>query len=316
LVAADTEMQRRQAVRQMAGALSELYEGWRARLVAAMAHTEAAIDFSDEPLPENLAAQIEADLRELREEIEAHLADGHRGERLREGVSIAILGRPNVGKSSLLNKLAGRDAAIVSDIAGTTRDIVEVHLDLGGLPVSLSDTAGIRDAEGEIEREGVVRSRSAAARADFRVIVVDASCAGNWQGDGLAELDEFGGENTMVIVNKVDLMPGEPPPEVGGLPVWPISCKSGAGIDALVAALTAAVVERYGYAETPVPTRARHRLALESCRNALERALDATGIELGAEDLRLGARELGRITGRVDVEELLDVVFRDFCIGK
>ncbi|MCE9648063.1 MAG: tRNA uridine-5-carboxymethylaminomethyl(34) synthesis GTPase MnmE [Parvibaculum sp.] len=308
LIDAETEAQRRQALRQMEGALGQLYESWRGRLIRILAYAEAEIDFADEELPGDLLWRLGPEIEALASEIQSHLDDGRRGERLRDGVEVAIVGPPNVGKSSLLNRLAGRDAAIVSDEAGTTRDVLEVRLDLGGVPVALADTAGLREAEGSVEKEGIRRGLAKAHSADLRLVMVAAKRGGGVEGD--FELAQPG---DLRIVNKTDVGGG-----VEG--ALPISALSGEGIEALLATLTERVTALFGASENPVITRARHREGLEACGRELERALaglrdDRSG-ELVAEDLRLAARSLGRITGRVDVEDLLDVVFRDFCIGK
>ena len=248
----------------------------------------------------------------LQAEIATHLGD-RRGERLRDGLHVAIIGPPNAGKSSLLNLLARRDAAIVSETAGTTRDVIEVHLDLGGWPVVLADTAGLRESEDAIEQEGVRRARARAAAADLRLLVLDAS--GDWK----AAMQSITGSTEgwdpardIVVVNKVDLVPVEP-----GIDMAPLSASSGAGLPALLARLerSAGRLMDDGAAAPPL-TRARHREALAEAHDALGRALVAPEIALAAEDLRLALRAIGRITGTVRVEELLDVIFRDFCIGK
>jgi len=316
LVDAETEAQRHQALKQMDGALTKVYENWRARLIAAGAHVEATIDFSDEDLPEDLVAGAATALQSLINEIDAHLDDDRRGERLRDGFTIAILGEPNAGKSSLLNQLARRDAAIVSEHAGTTRDVIEVHLDLHGYPAVLADTAGVRDGQDAIEMEGVRRSLERARDADFKLVVVDGT---DWP-----ELDApvrgLIDDRSLIVFNKCDLDCPPPPERASGRPVIPVSSLTGDGLGRLLAVLEAEIRERYKPGENPAITRARHREALVACRAALERAIgglrQVTAVELVAEDLRLAARELGRITGRVDVEDLLDVVFRDFCIGK
>lgn len=311
LIDAETEGQRRQALRQMEGALGKIYDGWRGRLIKLLAHAEAEIDFADEDLPDGLLARAGRELSVLAHEIQNHLDDGHRGERLRDGVEVAIVGPPNVGKSSLLNRLAGREAAIVSDEAGTTRDVLEVRLDLAGVPVTLADTAGLRQGQGAVEKEGIRRGLARASSADLRLVMVAPDAQGHLEGDF-----ELARSGDLKILNKSDR--GFDGPLDEGLIL--ISALSGEGIDELIAALTAKVGSLFGASENPVITRARHREGLADCAEALARA--EHGLKAGldpalvAEDLRIAMRALGRITGRVDVEDLLDVVFRDFCIGK
>ncbi|MBF0251989.1 MAG: tRNA uridine-5-carboxymethylaminomethyl(34) synthesis GTPase MnmE [Alphaproteobacteria bacterium] len=318
LIEAETEAQRRQALRQSEGQLGRLYDGWRGALIRAAAHFEAELDFSDEELPEDLHVAVVDDVRALHTAILAHLADGHRGERLRDGVRLAIIGPPNAGKSSLMNALARREAAIVSDTAGTTRDVVEVHLNLGGYPLLVADTAGLRESGDDVEREGVRRARAWAESADLRLAVFDGSALPRLDPETLALLRT----DTIVAVNKADAAGAAIPGAIGGYPVVALSVRTGQGMDALLDDLTRRVAGRCrADAEGPAPTRARHREALVRTAEALRRFLarenpQHLGAELEAEDLRLAARELGRITGRVDVEDLLDVIFRDFCIGK
>ena len=317
LIAAETEAQRRQALRQLGGELGRLTEAWREQLIRALAHAEAEIDFPDEDVPGGLIAALGPPLTAVAGEIRRHLADQRRGERLREGLSIAIVGPPNAGKSSLLNRLARREAAIVSAAAGTTRDIVEVQLDLGGYPVILADTAGLRDLEGggsahdEIEREGMRRARARAEAADLKVLVLDAT-----QPAIDPAVRALADANTLAVANKTDL--AATVPDLPGQRVYGLSAKTGAGLDGFIAALTGEVAARLASADTaaPVITRARHREALADCVAALDRAAAGTGSELIAEDLRLATRALGRITGRVGVEDVLDLIFREFCIGK
>jgi len=310
LVAAETDQQRRQAMQQMDGALHRLYEDWRTVGLRALAHLEAAIDFPDEDLPAGLDHEVRTGISELQGEIAAHL-DDRRGERLRQGITIAIIGPTNAGKSSLLNLLARRDAAIVSETAGTTRDVIEVHLDLGGWPVVLADTAGLRATADAIEQEGVRRARARARSADLRLLVLDASC--DWKG-AMRELtrasDHWNPARDIVVVNKVDLA------AVDAAGVVALSAKSGAGLADLLERLqrSAGVLMEEG--GPPPLTRARHREALMEAHAALGRALIAPEVALSAEDLRLAMRAIGRITGTVRIDELLDVIFRDFCIGK
>jgi tRNA modification GTPase len=312
LVNAETEAQRRQALRQLRGELGALYDRWRQQLMRALAHIEAYIDFPDEDLPTSLAEQTKSTLSAVAGEIAGHLQDKRRGERLRDGISVVILGPPNVGKSSLLNALAGRPAAIVAATAGTTRDVIEVQLDLAGYPVTVADTAGLRDSRDEIESEGVRRAKVRAGEADIKILMTDGS---GYQHIA-PELAGLADDDALLTINKCDLLEHEPHVMLCGRPTFAISARTGAGLDKLLAALTEAVIERAGLSESPSLTRERHRLALDACVECLRRALAAPATELLAEDLRLAVRALGRITGRVDVEDLLDIIFREFCIGK
>ena len=312
LVAAETEAQRHQALAQMEGGLHRLYEGWRARLMALRANVEAAIDFSDQELGEDPLAAAATGLAALEAEVAAHLDDARRGERLREGFCIAIVGAPNAGKSSLLNRLSGRDAAIVSTRAGTTRDVVEVRLDLGGWPLTLADTAGLRESRDEIESEGVRRALARAASADLSLVVFDGALWPEADGQSLALL----GDDALAVLNKTDLLSGPTPAAVGNNPGLGVSCLTGAGIDVLLETLAEEIARRYPAGGAATLTRARHRQAVVECREALARAVAGPADERLAEELRLGAHALGCITGRVDVESMLDLVFRDFCIGK
>ena len=307
LAAAETEAQRRQALRQLDGHLGALYRGWGERLLRLLAHLEAAIDFPDEDLPPEIEARVAAETVELAAEIARHLADGHRGERLRDGIAVAIVGPPNAGKSSLLNQLVRREAAITSPIAGTTRDVIEVAIDLGGYPVVLADTAGLRDSADLVEQEGLRRAVARAEAAELRLFVFDARCPADAKGAA-----QWPGPDTLLVANKIDLVADR-----GGLPpgALALSALTAEGVAELVAALAARIAETYDIA-APLLSRARHREALESTAKALRRSLDAGLSELRAEDLRLAWRSLGRVTGRVDVEDLLDVIFADFCLGK
>lgn len=310
LVNAETAAQRRQSLRQLDGALGALYDGWRERLVRALAHVEADIDFPDEDLPGGVAVAAAGTLPALRAEITAHLDDGRRGERLRDGLSVAVVGAPNVGKSSIINRLAQRDVAIVTPVAGTTRDVIEVYLDLDGFPVTIADTAGLRDTADPVEVEGVRRARVRAQSADVRLAVFDAARPPD--PDTLALV----GPDTVAVLNKVDLQRPAGPVRVGPADALPISAATGEGFLALQARLAAEAEKRLAPGAAAAITRGRHREALVECAGALARAEGAPAPELAAEDLRLAVRALGRITGRVAVEDMLDVVFRDFCIGK
>jgi len=305
LVDAETPAQLRQALRQHDGALAELYEGWRARLIAALGRAEAAIDFSDDGVGEAEFAAAKVAAKEIIEEIQCHMDDAGRGESLREGLRLTILGPPNAGKSSLINALARRDVAIVSDIAGTTRDVVEARLDLGGYLIMVADTAGVRDTQDAIEAEGVRRALSHAA-GGMTLLLLDGSAA-NPRAGLPADLPE----PDLIVWNKSDL---------GGRPDGiSISLKTGEGLSALLKMLQQKVQQKLESKDTtPLLTRPRHRHALSEALGHLQHGLGAPRDrpELLAEDLRLGLRAIGRITGQVDVEELLDFVFRDFCIGK
>ncbi|KZD12835.1 tRNA uridine-5-carboxymethylaminomethyl(34) synthesis GTPase MnmE [Oceanibaculum pacificum] len=308
LIDAETTAQRRQALRQMDGALSGLYEDWRTRLIRCLAHTEAAIDFADEELPADMMLAIQAEVQGLRQEMQAHLADGRRGEMLREGFRIAIIGPPNAGKSSLLNWLAQRDAAIVSEIAGTTRDVIEAHLDLGGYSVLLADTAGLRETVDGIEAEGIRRARNWAAAADLQLLVLDAT-----QPEPVGTVSDA---PMIRVLNKVDLKIKGHTCQSFPIDAMSISVRTGEGLDALLQKLTGLVAEKLDMAGTPSLTRERHRAAVTLCVEALDRFLKGRAADLAAEDMRVALRALGRITGQADVEDLLDVIFRDFCLGK
>lgn len=303
LVDAETEGQRLQALRQARGELAALYDGWRAQLLGVLALIEAEIDFPDEDLPDALAARTAPEIEMLIAALEAHLADHGRGERVRDGYRIAIVGAPNAGKSSLLNALAQREAAIVSDTPGTTRDVVEVRLVLGGFPVWIADTAGLREAADAIESEGVKRALARAEAADLRLGLIAP-------GDDASALAGVLRDGDIRIASKADIAAGD------GLA---LSTRTGDGVAELLALLTARVTAALGETEAPALTRLRHREAVRETRDHLARALRAFGIggpELVAEDVRLAARSLGRLTGRIDVEDVLGEIFSSFCIGK
>jgi tRNA modification GTPase len=301
LIAAETEGQRRQAVAQAEGRLGALYEGWRQRFTRARALLEAELDFPDEEdIPGSVSVQAWDIIAGLEKEIVNHLAD-RRGERIREGAEVVILGAPNVGKSSLLNAIARRDVAIVTPEAGTTRDLIEVRLDLNGYAVTLVDTAGLRETESAIEQEGIRRAADRARAADIVLWLEDA----NDPGGGQPPLS-----GAIRVRNKIDLAPA-------GDQAVGVSAKTGAGIAELLAILTERVAALAPPPESPLITRARHRAALEACLAAIREAGAAERpLELRAEDLRHAGDALARITGKIDVEDMLDVIFRDFCVGK
>jgi tRNA modification GTPase len=355
LVMAETEGQRRQAFRQMAGALGNRVENWRAQLIQALALVEARIDFSDEAdVPQDLVGPALQITRSLEGEIAAALADGGRGERLREGLVVAIAGPPNAGKSTLLNRIAKREVAIVSPYAGTTRDVIEVHLDLGGLPVTLLDTAGIRETDDPVELEGVRRAQERASGADLVLWIVDANDSASER--LLSDVEKNRATTPAWLVrNKIDLVQSDNASneltghnkESSELNLrtnsslknvvnkklnnknefefnwneleFAISAVTGEGFAHLLAQLARYAEHFLAGAESALVTRDRHRRSLEDVLAALRRSLGSEisrHEDLLAEELRIAARALGRVTGRVDVEDVLDVIFRDFCIGK
>lgn len=314
LIDAETEAQRRQALRQLEGRAGRVYDTWRERLIGILALCEAGIDFADEDdVPAGVSQQVGPEIAELTGEIARELADGGRGEMIRDGLTVVIAGEPNVGKSSLINALARRDVAIVSEVPGTTRDAIAVRLDLAGVPVTVVDTAGIRETADAIETEGVRRARDHASRADLVLWLVERGTdpmAGPW-------LDGSGGATAWIVETKLDVKGGN----TGRLAAdrFGISAKTGAGISALIAALSDWIQVRVGSGTDSLITRARHRSETMAALTALERAgrfdYVADG-DLVAEELRAAANALGRITGRIDVEDVLDAIFGQFCIGK
>jgi tRNA modification GTPase len=309
LIHADTDRQRRQALRQLKGLLGDRARDWRKEIIEASALIEAGIDFSDEgDVPAELIAPALDRIKALRDEIKEVLAAQGKAERLRDGLVVAIAGLPNVGKSTLMNQLARREVAIVSPYAGTTRDIIEVQLDLDGYPVTVIDTAGIRETDDPVEQEGVRRARARAAEADLVLWLADA--------DG-GETAHQASAPTWLVRNKIDL--GDATDAAGkSTREFRISAARGDGIADLVGALVGFAQDFFGSIEGGLITRERQRRLLMDTAVSLERSLDAVGRgeELAAEDLRSAAYSLGRLLGRVDVEDILDVIFREFCIGK
>ncbi|XP_054142632.1 tRNA modification GTPase GTPBP3, mitochondrial [Melozone crissalis] len=331
LIGAETEAQRRQALRQMEGDLGRLYQRWSHALTQALAHLEAYIDFSeDDNVEEEVLTQVRVTVRALLQELRGHLRDGRRGELLREGVRAVITGPPNVGKSSLLNLLCRRPAAIVSPTVGTTRDVLEVALDIGGYPLVLSDTAGLRQATDPVEREGVARARDRLCQADLVLAVLDATSVSPTPvalGAALAALEPPPGTPCVLVLNKADLLGGHrgPPSATGaqgqGPPATLLSCKTGEGLEALLELLTQQLAQLCGdpLLGSPSLTQSRHSRHLGACAAALERfgdLGDSGDLAVAAEQLRVARRELGRITGHVGAEDVLDIIFRDFCVGK
>lgn len=307
LIDADTEAQRAWAVRQMGGELQNLYDSWRKQLVEYMAYLEAFIDFPEEEIPSEKMAVINDGIHSLMHKIAAHLDDNNRGLNLKDGFQIAIIGAPNVGKSSLLNALTHKDVAIVSEIEGTTRDVVEVYLDIAGYPVVIADTAGLRQTDEQIEKEGIKRALKKAEEASLLIAMGDA-------GKGI--LDKKTKEtfekhqNSLLIWNKSDKTDKKLSDGIM------ISVKTGQGIDKLYDKIKEKVIDEMGSSDEIMLTRLRYKTALKDCGEALGRALNENELELKAEELRLASRALGKITGFVRTEELLDVIFSSFCIGK
>lgn len=312
LIHADTDRQRRQALRQLKGLLGDRARDWRAQIIEASALIEAGIDFSDEgDVPAELIAPALKKVKALLTEIQQVLAAQARSERLRDGLVVAIAGPPNVGKSTLINQLARRDVAIVSPHAGTTRDIIEVQLDLDGYPVTVIDTAGIRETDDPVEQEGVRRARARAEEADLVLWLTD--------GEGPA-ISHVGSALVWLVRNKIDLdastaeLLGPGPASAK----FRISARNEEGIPELISALIGFAQDYFGSGEGGLITRTRQRKLLQETADSLRRSIDVIGLgeELAAEELRAAAYSLGRLLGRVDVEDILDVIFREFCVGK
>lgn len=316
LLAAETEAQRRQALSQAEGTLRRLYEGWRERLIRTRALVEADFDFADEEdVPGSVADAAWGEAARFAAELREHLSDDRRGERVRHGLQVVLLGRPNAGKSSLLNALAARDVAIVTEEAGTTRDLIEVHLDLDGWPVTVVDTAGLREDAGRVEAEGIRRAVARGRVADL-VLWLRAP----EEVSGAADRPDVEGVEIWEVRTKSDLgvEAGDGDRVGSATKSFQISASTGEGLSALATEIGRFAMDRCDASVRPVPSRERHRVHLERALVDLERAVGDTAkdVELRAEDLRRAGDEIGRITGTIGVEDLLDVVFREFCIGK
>ncbi len=313
LIDAETEAQQKYALRQMEGNLKNLYEDWREKLVNIMAHLEAYIDFPDEEIPENIVSEMNNTVFKLKNEIKEHLSSDNIGERLREGFRVVIVGRPNAGKSSLLNAIAKRDVVIVSDIAGTTRDAVDIHLDLNGYPVIITDTAGIRETEEAIERQGVEIAYRKIEDADLLLCLYDAS----QDTVQVFEKIEKTFKNKMIyIANKSDNLTKEQCSEIKKQGITLISVKQQQGIDIVLDKISAVINDKFTSNSNLLITRARYREALNEALRSLDLFNLNKEIELSAEDIRLAARKIGKITGRIEIDEILDKIFGSFCIGK
>jgi len=314
LISAETEIQRLQAVKLMKGKSSDKFNELRDKLIKILSFIEAKIDFPDEDLPEENLNKIKKDSLEVTNEINRILNDQKVGEIIREGFKIAIVGPTNAGKSSLINNLSNREVAIVSEIAGTTRDVVETHLNIDGYPVIISDTAGIRDSKDEIEKKGIKLSLKKAENADLKLVVVDAKSI-----DLSGFLNDLIKKNAILVINKSDLLNKELDPEISKLNHVEISLKENLNIDKLITKIKDNLKHKFITEEDILISRERHRQHLVHCANYLKDFLeknDKKDFDKAAEDLRLATRHLGMIVGKVDVEEILGSIFNDFCIGK
>ncbi len=314
LISAETEIQRLQAVKIMKGKSSEKFNKLREKLLKILSFIEAKIDFPEEDLPEENLNKIKRDSSDVLEKINKILNDQKVGEIIREGFKIAIVGPTNAGKSSLLNNLSNREVAIVSETAGTTRDVIEVHLNLDGYPVIISDTAGIRDSKDEIEKKGIKLSLKKAENADLKLVVVDAKSV-----DFSGFLNDLLKKDAILVINKSDLLNEKLDPEVSKFNHVLISLKNNLNIDKLISKIKNNLEKKFISEEDILITRERHRQHLLQCVEHLKNFLDKNDkkdFDKGAEDLRLATRQLGMIVGKVDVEEILGNIFNDFCIGK
>lgn len=324
LIACETAVQHKQALQQLRGDLGKIYENWRLQIIELVALIESCIDFPDEDLPQNIIDDLSHKLSILKNEIASHLNDKRRGQKIKDGLNLAIIGSPNVGKSSLLNFLAKSDVAIVSEIAGTTRDIIEIHLEIAGVAVKIADTAGLRESEDRIEQEGIRRAHKKAAEADIKMLVLDASD----QKISIIQ-QEMIDENTIIVVNKIDLLKEnnfnlECEFKKNLKQVLnsfdknkiEISIKNQQNTDLLLKKLEEKVLEILPQQSMPLITQERYRHCLSATLGALEEFSLAKNIELAAEDLRIASNAIGKITGRINVDDILNVVFSKFCIGK
>jgi len=314
LISSETEIQRKQAIKIMSGKSSETFNSWRERLLKILSHVEAKIDFPDEDLSKEVLLEIKETSEKISNEIKKVLSDQKVGEIIREGFKIAIVGPTNVGKSSLLNYLSKRDVAIVSEISGTTRDVIETHLNLDGYPVVISDTAGIRDSIDEIEKKGIKLALKRAEEADLRLVVVEPKNL-----DFTGFLKDLFDENSILVINKSDLLQKKLDIQIKKLEHVLISITKNSNLDILINKIKSKLKNKFLNSEDIFITRERHRHHLIQCHEHLKNFGDKNkddDLDKGAEDLRLATRHLGMIVGKVDVEEILGSIFNDFCIGK
>ena len=314
LISSETEIQRQQAIKIMSGKSSEKFNMWREKLLKTLSNVEAKIDFPEENLPENILKEIKNTSKKIKDEIKKLLDDQKVGERIREGFKIAIVGPTNAGKSSLLNYLSKRDVAIVSEIAGTTRDVIETHLNIDGLPVIISDTAGIRESKDEIEKKGIKLALKSAEKADLNIVIIEPKSV-----DFTGFLNDLVNEKAIFVLNKSDLGVENLNPNLKKLNPILISLKNEKNIEELISAIKIKLKNKFITSDDILITRERHRQHLEQCVQNLENFENKNNVEdfdKAAEDLRLATRHLGVIVGKVDVEEILGSIFNDFCIGK
>jgi len=314
LISAETEIQRKQAVKIMSGKSSDRFNSWRENLLKILSHVEAKIDFPDEDLPKNIINEIQSKSNHILKEIKKTLNDQKVGERIREGFKIAIVGPPNSGKSSLLNYLSKRDVAIVSEIAGTTRDVIETHLNLDGYPVIVSDTAGIRSSKNEIEKKGIKIALKRAEDADLKLVIISAKNL-----DFASVFKKLLTKNAILVVNKSDLLKGKLNSKLKKYEHVLISIKKDSNLNNLISKIKSKLKNKFTTTEDILITRERHRQNLINCVQHLEKfqkKKSSQDFDKAAEDLRMATRHLGMIVGKVDVEELLGSIFNDFCIGK
>ena len=314
LISSETEIQRKQALKIMSGKSSDKFNSWREKLLKILSHIEAKIDFPDEDLPKDIITNIQKISNNVLLEIENTLKDQKVGERIREGFKIAIVGPINAGKSSLLNYLSKRDVAIVSEIAGTTRDVIETHLNLDGYPVVLSDTAGIRDSKDEIEEKGIKLAFNRADDADLKLVIIDGKIRN--LGKTIKSLMD---KNAILVINKSDLMKGKLNNKFKKYEYVLVSIKKDLNLNKLILKIKSKLKNKFISSEDILITRERHRQHLENCVEYLKKFQEKKAtkdVEKSAEDLRLATRHLGMIVGKVNVEELLGSIFNDFCIGK
>ena len=314
LISAETEIQRQQAIKIMNGKSADKFNILREKLLKILSHIEAKIDFPDENLPENISEKVKKNTNEVYLDIKKILEDQRVGERIREGFKIAIIGPPNAGKSSLLNHLSNRDVAIVSEIAGTTRDVIETHLNIDGYPVVVSDTAGIRESKNEIEQKGIKLALKKAEDADLKLIIIDAKSH-----DFKGILKELLDKNAILVINKSDLLSEDLSSEIKNFEHVLVSVKNNHNLEGLILKIKNKLKNKFITSSDTLITRERHRQHLEQSLNYLKRFKEknkAEDFDKAAEDLRLATRHLGMIVGKVDVEEILGSIFNDFCIGK